>query len=471
MNEENKNELNDNLNTSSENSTENENNNKETALEAKPVEETTSIENEVTASNSETTNKNEKLDEINGDYNAKNTANPANTAFFKPLTYVNDGTRTFDEDIEFIRKTNMSKMNSSKVVDIISLVVMIIAFLGVVLVTFLNKSGNKVLTYSVVGVAIALVLGSFLLSSLLNKKKARVVNEYLDQYEDATYNYVLHDINVTDASYCIAAKIDDQDVIQAHYFKTINAIQSRAAVSGKRKGVDFHGAEVAVSIPAVDYATCNAKPEDLINLDGSKYNPEISETMTGTQEFATKDMTVIDLNVAAELEGNKKVQSKREKDLYKANHKTNQPTETSTGFFGKFFSYDMKVNSSEALIITFMGDKEFTVLPDYLSGYHAIKVPGLRSNIIVYATDIHASSVFFDENSIKILNEVTTDMTVQSAILSINSYGTKVGVTLSDDIMSLPIKPLKHVGIFDSYKNAITNMFAFIDNVDEKRIK
>ncbi len=419
----------------------------------------------------EDTNKPQQLDEINGDYNRKNENNTNANAFYKPLTYVNDGTRTIDEDIERIRKSNMSKMNSSKIFDIISLVVMIIAFAGVVLITLLNKSGNKALTYSVVGVAIALVLGCFFLSSLLNKKKSKVVNEYLDQYEDATYSYVFSAINVTKGEYCLAAKIEDLDVINAHYFNTINAIQSRAAVIGKRNGLDFHGAEVAVSIPSVAYTVCNSKPEDLINLDGSTYNAQTCETMTGTQEFATKDMTAIDLNVASDLQGNKKVQNKREKDIYKATHKTNQPSETSTGFFGKFFAYDMKVHSSEALIISFMGDKEYTVLPDYLTGYQAIKVPGLRSNIVVYATDIKSSAVFFDETSIKILNEVTPDYTVQSAFLSVNSYGTKVGVTLSDEIMSLPIKEMKHIGTFDSYKNAVANLFKFVDYIDEKRMK
>ena len=131
----------------------------------------------------------------------------------------------------------------------------------------------------------------------------------------------------------------------------------------------------------------------------------------------------------------------------------------------------MKVHSSEAMIISFMGDKENTVLPDYISGYQAIKVPGLRSNIVVYATDISQSKIFFSDDAIRNLNEIVTGLYVQSAFISINSYGTKIGLTLSDDIMSLPTKPLKHIGIFDSFKTALEHIFIFVDNVDEKRMK
>lgn len=436
------------------------------------AQEETSEESKTKEENASSENTEEKpLDAVNGDYNSKKATASTEDAFFKSTTYVNDGTRTFDEDIERIRKTNLSKMNSFKVFDYVFLGLMVLAFVGVILVTFLNKNGSKALTYTVVGIAFAVILAGFILSSVLNKKKSKIVNEYLDQYEDATYSYVLSDLNVQDLKYCVAAKIEDQDVIQAHYFRTINAIQSRAAISGKRNGLDFHGAEVAVSIPSVPFTVTNAKPVDLINLDGSKYDPQTSETMTGTQEFATKDMTLIDLNVASEASGSSKIQDRRRKDAYKASQKAGQTSETSTGFFGKYFSYDMKVHSSEALIISFMGDKEYTVLPDYINGYQAIKVPGLRSNIVVYATDISNSRIFFDDEAIRNLNEVVTGPYVQSAMVSINSYGTKVGLTLSDDIMSLPTKPLKHIGIFDSFKTALEHIFIFVDHVDEKRMK
>lgn len=415
--------------------------------------------------------KEEGLDEVKGEYNAKGAPVNNNPELFRPITYINDGTRTIDDDIERIRKTNLARMSSSKIFDILTLVVMVISFIAVLLVTFFNKEGNKALTYSVVGVAVFLVIGSFVLSNVFNKKRTKVVNEYLDQYEESVYGYALNGIEATNLSYCLNAKINDQDVINAHYFRTINAIQSRAAVTGKRHGLELRGAEVAVSIPTVPYTTCYAKPEDLLNLDGTKFVPETSATMTGTQEFATKDMTLIDLDVAAEAAGTSKNIDRRKKDAYKAAHR-NEPNETSTGFFGKYFAYDMKVHSNEALIISFMGDKRYTVLPDYISGYHAIKVPGLRSDIVVYVTDIRASACFFDEASVKELNEIIPDvLSVQSGFVSINSYGTKVGLTLSDEIMSLPLKPLKHCGTFDNFRNALIHIFRFIDNVDEKRMK
>jgi hypothetical protein len=41
-------------------------------------------------------------------------------------------------------------------------------------------------------------------------------------------------------------------------------------------------------------------------------------------------------------------------------------------------------------------------------------------------------------------------------------------MTLSDDIMQLPIKQLAHLGSFDLYKDCTDKAFAFIDYVASK---
>jgi hypothetical protein len=41
-------------------------------------------------------------------------------------------------------------------------------------------------------------------------------------------------------------------------------------------------------------------------------------------------------------------------------------------------------------------------------------------------------------------------------------------MTLSDDIMQLPIKQLAHLGSFDLYKDSTDKAFAFIDYVASK---
>ena len=412
----------------------------------------------------------EAPDALIGDYNG-NAPDQNKNSVFTPLEYVNDGTRTIDEDIERVRKTYSKKLSKSKVFDYASIGVMVLAFIGVLLVTFLNKSEALAwVTWVVLGVAIVAIVASFIVAAVFNKKNVKIASEYLGVYEDMTNAYVLSGLSLTDAKLCTDAKVDDQLIIQAHYFSTISAIQSRAVVSAKRNGLDFSLAEVAVIVPARTLKSANEKPEHLTCFDGTAFIPNPTDTVTSTQELSSTDMTMLDLNLSNEV-SSKKEGEKREKDIENAKKAANDERTTTTGIFGKFFSVDTKVSSKEAFIVSYLGDMNNTVLPDYLKNYTPIHVPGLRGNIVVYATDIESSKVFFDDEAVKILNEIVPDIALQSMFISVNSYGAKISMTLSDDIMSLPIKQIPHLGCFDSYKNAVDKSFAFVDYVDSKKAK
>ena len=407
-----------------------------------------------------------KADDISGDYNGHQET--LNTSYFNPIHYTNDGTISIDDDINRIREKFNSKLSKSRVIDIVSIVLMVLAFVAVLVVTFALKGKENLawVTYLVLGISLAVIILSFILTAVFNKKNAKITKDYLNEYEDMLNGYVISDLKVKNPTLCVEAKVDDQEIIQAHYFRTINKIESRAVVEGTRNDYHFSLAEVAVVIPPVSFLQANKKPEDLLNLDGSKYIPDpVGETMTGTQELASKDMTMLDLDLSKEVLDPKQAK-KRERDQKRA--AANKQTETATGLFGKIYSYGAYVDSEEAIIITFMGDKENTVLPDYLTGFKALKVPGLRNNIVVYAVNPLKSSKFFDEVGVKLLNDITTNPFVQSCFISINSYGSKIGMNLSDDIMQLPIKPLSHTGAFETYKNATDKAFAFVDYVTSK---
>ena len=64
-----------------------------------------------------------------------------------------------------------------------------------------------------------------------------------------------------------------------------------------------------------------------------------------------------------------------------------------------------------------------------------------------------------------------TNYIVQSLFISVNSYGVKIGMNLSDDIMELPLKRIERLGSFDIYADASKVVFDFVDHViscDEK---
>ncbi len=405
-----------------------------------------------------------KADDVSGIYNGT-TQNLDNT-YFNHIRYVNDGTIPIDEGMEANRASFQKKISKGKIIDYVSIGLILLGFVGVILTFFLNKGDNAIswLNYLIIGVCLGIVVLSFILTTVFNKKTAKLTKEYLNDYEDMLNGYVISDLKVDDPTLCVDAKANDQDVIQAHYFHTISRIESRAVVEGKRYGKRFSIAEVAVVIPPVNIAKASKKPEDLVNFDGSTFvAAPISNTDTGTEEIVAADMTKVDFSLANEINDQAK---KREKDQKKAS--ANRQTETATGLFGKIYSYDMCVESEDAMIICYTGNSENTVLPDNLTGFKAVKVPGLRSNIVVYAVNPKNIEKFFDEEGVKKANAFMINQVVQYMFISINSYGSKIGMTLSDDIMQLPIKQINHLGAFENYKDATDKAFAFIDHVGEK---
>lgn len=407
-----------------------------------------------------------KADDVSGTYTG--TAQNLDNTYFNKIRYINDGTIPIDDSMEANRSQFQKKISKGKIIDFVSIGLILVAFVGVILSMFLNKGENAIawLNYVVIGVCLGIVILSFILTTIFNKKTAKLTKEYLNDYEDMLNGYVISDLNIDNASLCVDAKVNDQDVIQAHYFHTISRIESRAVVEGKRNGKHFSLAEVAVVIPPVNIAKVSKKPEDLVNFDGSVFVPApIQNTATGTEEISAADMTMVDLSLVNEATDNKQ-DKKREKDQKKAN--ANKQTETATGLFGKIYSYDMSVDSEEAMIVCFTGSNDNTVLPDNLTGFKAVKVPGLRSNIVVYAINPKKIEKFFDEEGIRLTNEINTNQVVQYMFISINSYGSKVGMTLSDDIMQLPVKQISHLGSYESYKDATDKAFHLIDHVQEK---
>ncbi len=473
--EENK-ELNEELNTTNtnegvENNEENQNCEPEmpAAVAAELVQEEEKNEDEITAVTADLSQEVEepkKADDVTGTYTGSN--QHLDNTYFHSIRYIHDGTISIDDDMEKNRANFNAKLSKSKIIDIISIVMMVIAFAGVIIVTFVNRENTEMawLTWLILGIALAIIIFSFVLTTIFNKKNSKITQEYLNDYEDMLNGYVISDLNINNPTLCVEAKVDDQDIIQAHYFRTINRIESRAVVEGQRNGYHFSLAEVAVVIPTISIATANKKPEDYINLDGTKYVAEdIPNTLTGTEEIASKDMTMIDLDIASETLNSKEAK-KRERDQRKA--LANKQTETATGLFGKIYSYGFAVDSEEAFILAFMGNPDNTVLPDYLTGFKAVKVPSLRNNIVVYAVNPKMVAKFFDEEGCRLVNDITPNTVVQSSFISMNSYGSKVGMTLSDDIMQLPIKQLAHLGSFDLYKDSTDKAFAFIDYVASK---
>lgn len=410
-----------------------------------------------------------QLDLVEGTYNGKGRNTSSVPAYFQPVHPLDDSV-TIDEQIDALAKETGKKFKKNSVLNGLCMGVILVVFAAVLLATFLTrgKAGLAWIQWTMLGIGLVFVIASFILSSLISKQRGKIAREYLQIYQDKINGYVAPELNLEDSQLALDAKFDDFDVFKAHYFKNVNNIESRCIVEAKRNGKEFRMGEVSVIVPARSVADANHKPTNLLSLDGTPYVPQVSsDTVTGTQEVASKDMTVLDLDLSDEANFQKE-NEKRNRDIEKANRQDGGK-EIVSGLFGRLHVYDMKVSSHEALIIAYMGDKNNTCLPDSITLFPAVHIPGLRSNIVVYVTDPKTSAKFFDEEGVRRINSIETNNVLQSAFIAINSYGTRVGMTLSDDIMRLPNKSITCVGSYDTYRSAIVNAFSFIDYVDEKK--
>ena len=409
-----------------------------------------------------------KADDIDGEINLQNKVTDHNS--FSPLNYVYDGFSNVDDDVERTRASYAARINKSKIATIISTCVMLLAFVAVMLVMFLNKEGKPWITWVVFAFALVLIIGSFVISSIFSKKDQRSIKEYLSAYEDIVNGYLIHGLDVQNAELCSDAKIDETSFIQAHLYRTISSIDSRSVLNGKRHGKEIQIAEVAAVVPPVSYQAANEVPTDYVNLDGTPFIPKaIDDTMTGTTELQSQDMTLVDLELADEANGTDKAKQKAN-DIAKAK-KENDEALNRYGLFGYFFSYDFALTSEESFIIYFMGDRRYTMLPNYLTGYKAVKIPGLRGNIMCYLAKTEDAGKYFDSEAVELLNQITPDTTVQSAFVSVNSHGTKIGLNLSDDIMNVPFKTRQTPNALSSCKEATDQIFRFIDHVERVKME
>lgn len=407
-------------------------------------------------------------DSVDGEYNGVGNVE-IDPSFFKDLPPY-DNYKSCDDQISVVVEESFAKIKKFSLFSTIGSIVMIACFIAVLVTIYLTggKADLAWVQWTVLGLAVATVIGMGVMNHFMNKKRTAVYKEYFAKYENTLNGYIVAGLKVNNPQIALDAKIADSDIIQAHYFKMINSIDSRAVVDGTRNGYAFRMGEVAVVIPAVDIEEANKSPEDFVNFDGLPHIlTPVEINTTSTQEISGLDMTKIDQELVNEVQ--QKMDGDKKANVIPARGR--QSSTINNGIFGRLHAYDMKVKSDESFIIAFKGDKRFTCLPDFLTGYTPIYVPNLRNTIIVYAVNSHKIAPFFDEEAVKILNEMRTGLIVQSAFISVNSYGTKVACNLSDDIMRLPQKKLNSVGSYDAYYDFVTAAFNFIDTVDQKREK
>ncbi len=418
-------------------------------------------DNETEAVDAASENKEHSLDSVEGYYTKEASQKPReDSGYFKSLSYHNDGASTIDNDIESRRTVFNKTYRSNKICSIVIMIVLLIFFVGIILVAFLDVADW--IMWTVLGVGVGFIIIALIVSKVLSDRVSKKAMVYLHEYQDVVSSYLVGKLGITDATLGCDATIDDQDFIQAHYFSTINSITSRAVVVGQKDNHNINMAEICVNVPPRTFDDANRKPEDLYKLDGSRYDASLSTDLnTSTQEVPTTDMTMVDIDIASDEKQEKKKARKRQAYEKDANNATE------VGLFGRFIAYDFKVRSEQSFIITVMGDKQYTMLPDYTTGFYAVKVSGLKSNIVVYAVQPVLVGDIFDREAVDILNSITVSTNVQSLFISCNSYGTRIGLNLSDPMVELPVEKNPPLGGLDELAETLNRVFDFVGHTEE----
>ena len=198
-------------------------------------------------------------------------------------------------------------------------------------------------------------------------------------------------------------KIDE--IIKAHYFKTINKISFRNTVKATFRGRELRCTDLFVQVPF---------------------------------DYTEKNETQI---------SNKFIKSA-----------------VKFGLYGKYFTYPVALANKAGIIIYTANDN--IEKPNYLNDYKKIHIEGLPKLYEVYTTDTKVCRSFFkQEHLIESLQSLRTDKVLESYFLSIDKYGLFIGMNYSQSLMefkaehSLSQKPFKH------FKNDLKNILSLLKTI------
>lgn len=378
---------------------------------------------------------------------------------YTPLSYVYEDSISFDDEVESLRRKIAPKLKLNKALSMVSVALLLVGALCVVVpvLFFSGKEGANTIFIIMLVVGAVLAVGGLILSITNNHKGKKDVNVYYGSYFNLLCGYTASALSLENVMTCQGAQIDEMLFVQSHLYRTIKRIQSSSALEAKRNGKDLIAGFMAAVVPTISLDSANKLPTDFYNLDGTPYiqGDESVNAITDSLEVKASDITQVDVSLTD-------IDTKKNKKKSKA---VPQEEVANFGLYGWFTSYDMKVESEESIILYFVGARQFNMIPNYTTGFKSVKVPGLNNKVLVFAADPKSSAKFFTQDAVDTLNDIILDDVTQSGFISINSYGTKVGLNMDDKFISAP-SDRRDPGLYSSFYHDNKKIFSFIDSVE-----
>jgi hypothetical protein len=310
--------------------------------------------------------------------------------------------KTCEEQVEAARLKFALGMKKTRVFSTVIMAVLIVGLVGGFLMNSYLPSDLKWLVYVLFGILIVLVAAAMIVSSRQRKKLNTDVDAYVDTVLSTVDSYVFTDPEFTSPVYAKHGNIDLSMVVQAHYYDTINTINSRNVVKTQFMGQELTVSEVACQVP---YQI----PSD--GLDHSKEDP-------------------------------KKAPS------------------ASYGIFGKYVTYPLTLASGVSVIFLMKG--AHACLPTFTDGYQELKVEGLNDNFLVWATDETNGRAMFTPEVLTILNSWKSDANMENIFFSVNASGLKISLGYNESVMEVPMEKPVAGTPYQHYKSDIEKVLNLI---------
>lgn len=322
-----------------------------------------------------------------------------------------------------------------------------------------GKAKSNTIMWTVTGVCVALMIGLFVVGKILGTKKTNIITDYQSKWAHfmASSAYGNQE-GIEDPKIALTGKVKDEDVIASHYHAVINNIESRFRIEATYLGKSYSDCEVSVIIPNTIkrvVKTPSVLSEDY-KVEENK-EEEIVLTPEGEEQEAT-----------SESQKENVVEEQKEEQNVKEEKLVNTDNKLINGFFGKFISYDLQLNSDEGIIIVISSAN--TLQPTNLKNYELFNIEDLNENIYVYATSESFASELLTVDIKNILNSFKVDDELYDMFISMNSAGTHIGLNYSDNVMSLPATSkvvIPSEQQLNTYRRDVTKILEFLKKVQE----
>ena len=403
----------------------------EEATETPKTEDTNSVE-VVAENNQETTPATQDKAFIDGEYNpnARSQRNLAEQVTYDPLVAENlNPDLTISQMMTIEKDTFSNHYKKFNMFRIAVFIVVAVAIVGVIITIFLaNKDELQWVLWTVISIAIVILLACVFVNRYFRIKITKQINDYLSKWAItmASNVYATHP-DVKDAKIAINGNVEDKDVFNAHYYSVIRDITSRFRIEAKYLDRDYSDCETSIMTNA-----------DVEVIGGINPNKEVTENAEGETAVAAPEAKPV--------------------------NKVNKNARINA-LFGKFISYDLKLNNNEGIIICFTAPDFY--LPTNLKNHFEVSIEGLPEYIKVYTTDEEFANKLLNENVKATLNAIVPDNVFTGGFISMNSHGTKIGLNFSDDIMRLPIDSVPSEESLTTYKRIVYAVLDFLKVVQQ----